>query len=333
MNTVLSFRAALLAATVTLVLVPKAHADGTSSGGIWTLQGENASISTTSPSDRYYVNGIHLGWTSPEGAVPGFIANAGHALLGEGTQRVSLGLTQQLYTPDNTDAINPPTDDEPYAGYLVLNLGFIQDTENTRTMLGANLGVIGRDAGGEIVQNDFHSIIGQKGTHGWAYQLPSEPAVDFLGARIWRIPLGHVGGLETDMLPQISGMAGLTAVYLQPAIGFRIGSGLASDYGPPLLAPSPNGGDAYTTVQPVAWYLFASAASKFVAHDEVLEGSDFQDSRGVEATRVVGTFNVGFAVIWRGLRFSYTQVFQTSRFHNQKGDIHEFGSFAVSGTF
>ncbi len=332
MNSNQSLRAALFAVAALLVFVPKAYAAG-GAGGIWTLQDENASISTTNPTDRYYVNGLHVGWTSPEGAVPGFIANAGHALLGQGTQRISLGLTQQLYTPDDTAAINPPTNDEPYAGYLVINLGFIQDTANTRTILGANLGVIGRDAGGEIVQNNFHSVIDQRGTHGWAYQLPSEPALDFMGAHIWRVPLGHVGGLETDVLPQISGMAGLTAVYVQPAVGIRIGSGLQSDYGPPLLAPSPYGGDAYKVVQPFAWYLFASAASKFVGHDEVLQGSNFQSSRNVPINRVVGTFEVGAAIIWHGLRFSYTQVFQTSRFHNQNGNIHEFGSFAVSGIF
>lgn len=326
------FRAGLLAASALLAVPMAAHATGTSQS-IWTLQDENSSISTTYPHDRYYVNGFHIGWTGPEGYVPGAVADLGHALLGAGTQRVSLGLTQQLYTPFDTDATNPPLDDEPYAGYLVVNLALLQDTDNSRTVLGANIGVIGRDAGGEIVQNGFHSIIGQGGTHGWAYQLPSEPAFDLLGTRVWRLPMGHIGNLETDALPQISAQAGLTAVYVQPAIGFRIGSGLNSDFGPTLMAPSPSGADAYNVVQPFAWYLFGSAAAKFVGHDEVIEGSDFQSSRGVPVTRTVGTFELGGAIVWRGLRFSYTQVFQTSRFHGEQGDIHEFGSFAISGMF
>ena len=258
----------------------------------------------------------------------------GEYVVCKGTTRVSIGLTQQLFTPDDTTAINPPENDEPYAGYLALNLGMIQDGENTRSMLGADLGVIGPDGGGELVQNDFHSIIGQKGTHGWAYQLPNEPAIDFEAARIWRIRLPSVAGLETDTLPQISGMAGLTQDYVQPAIGFRIGSGLASDYGPPLLTQSPTGGDAYTPVQPLAWYLFAGSAAKFVAHDEFLQGADFQSSRGVPIKHVVGTFEVGGAIIWHGLRFSYTQVFQTDTYDGQQGNgIHEFGSFAISGMF
>ncbi len=301
--------------------------------GIWTLQGENASISTSSPSDRYYVNGLHLGWTSPAGDAPAVISGLGNTLFGAGTTRVSIGLTQQIFTPNDTKSINPPTDDEPYAGYLALNLGMIQDGENTRSMLGVDLGVVGSGAGGELVQNNFHSIIGQKGTHGWAYQLPNEPAIDFSAARIWRLSMGSVAGLETDALPQISGMAGLTQDYLQPAIGFRIGSGLSSDYGPPLLTQSPTGGDAYNQVRPLAWYLFAGGAAKFVAHDEFLQGSVFQDSRSVPIKNVVGSFDVGVAVLWRGLRFSYTQVFQTDRFDDQQGSIHEFGSFAISGMF
>lgn len=326
--------ASCLAALGAVVLIPfSAAAQTPQQSGIWTLQDENASISTSSPADRYYVNGVHLGWTSPAGAAPVAITSLGSALFGEGTTRVSIGLTQQIFTPSDTRAINPPVNDEPYAGYLALNLGMIQDGANTRSLLGADLGGIGPYGGGELVQNNFHSIIGQKGTHGWAYQLPNEPAVDFEAARIWRVRLASIAGLETDALPQISGMAGLTQDYVQPAIGFRIGSGLASDYGPPLLTQSPTGGDAYDQVQPLAWYLFASGAGKFVGHDEFLQGANFQSSRSVPIKHVVGTFEAGVVVIWHGLRFSYTQVFQTDRFDGQQGGIHEFGSFAISGMF
>lgn len=324
----------MLAITALLAIPAVARAESASdSSSIWTIQDENASISTTSPTDRYYVNGMHVGWTGPVGTVPQPVAGLGHWLFGDGTQRVSIGLTQQLYTPYQTKAYNPPLNDEPYAGYLALNFALIQDGTNTRSLAGVNLGLIGPGAGGQAVQNGFHNIIGQADTNGWHYQLPNEPAIDFLGERIWRLPMGHIGGLETDALPQISGMAGLTAVYLQPAVGVRIGSGLDADYGPPLLSPSPTGADAYTQVQPFVWYLFASSAAKFVAHDELLQGSLFHNSRGATALPVVGSFEVGAAIIWRGLRFSYVQMFQTDRFTDQVGSIHEFGSFAVSGTF
>ncbi len=311
-----------------------AHADPGFPSGIWTIQDENASISTAAPTDRYYVNGFNLGWTSPEGDVPKPLANLGHAVWGDGTQRINIGIIQQLYTPSDTTAINPPVNDEPYAGYLAGTLNIIQDTANTRSVLGVAAGVIGRDAGGEIVQNDFHAIIGQKGTHGWAYQLPSEPALDFQAARIWRLPIAHFGnGMEADALPQISAMAGLTQDYIQPAVGFRFGQGLDSDFGPPMLAPSPSGADAYQATRPLVWYVFGSAAAKIVGHDEFLQGADFQTSRGVDPNVVVGTFEAGVTVIWRGVRFTYTQAFQTNQFLGEQGSIHEFGSFSAGFSF
>lgn len=301
--------------------------------GSWILQDENASISATTPTDRYYVNGVHLGWTSAAGAAPGSLSNLAGSLFGAGDTRFSIGLTQQLFTPNETKDTNPPMNDEPYAGYLAVNLGLTQDGANTRSLLGMNLGIVGPAAGGRWVQNNFHSLIGQKGTHGWAYQLPTEPAIDFNAARIWRIPMASVAGLQTDALPQIGGMAGLTQDYLQPAIGVRIGSDLDSDYGPPLLTQSPTGGDAYNATQNFGWYLFAGSAAKFVGHDTFLQGTVFRDSRSVPIERVVGSFDVGAVILWQGLRFSYVQVFQTDRFKHQTGDIHEFGSFSVSGVF
>lgn len=332
-----ALRLAVFSPLAVLLFGAAAHAGSASSSplaGIWTLQDENAAISTTTPTDRYYVNGFHLNWTSPEGKVPDFAANLGHALFGEGTQRVSLGVMQQIFTPLDTKRINPDPRDEPYAGYLVATLGLIQDTPHTRTLLGVNAGVLGRDAGAEIVQNGFHSVIGQNGTHGWAYQLPSEPTLDFSAARIWRVPVVRLNnGLEADVLPQISAMAGFTEDYLQPAFGIRFGQGLDADFGPSLLMTAPSGADAYNQARPVVWYVFGSAAAKGVAHDAILQGANFQDSRGVDPYRIVGTFEAGVTVIWRGVRFTYTQVFQTNRFYHQQGTIHEYGSFAVSFTF
>lgn len=313
---------------------PQACAGNDFPSGIWTFQDENASISTQGLTDRYYVNGLHVGWTSNEGAVPAAIANLGHAVLGTGRQRISISLTQKIFTPAATTLINPPVDDEPYAGSLLASFGLIQDTADTRTMLGFDAGVFGRDAGAKIVQNATHTVIGQNKTHGWAYQLPSEPAFDLTAARIWRVPLGSFdGGLEADALPQVSAMVGTTEIYAEPAIVFRIGRGLNGDFGAPLASPGPSGGDAYGASRHFAWYLFSGLGAKFVAHDEYLQGTLFQPSRNVVPYRAVGSVEAGIAVIWHGLRFSFTQVFQTKRFHGQTGGLHEYGSLAVSARF
>lgn len=302
--------------------------------GIWTLQDENASITAFGQSDRYYVNGLNVAWTSPEGDVPGALADLGHAIWGDGTQRISIGIMQQIYTPAATSLVNPPLNQEPYAGYLAANVDLIQDTDTTRSVLGIYAGLIGPDAGAELIQNGFHSFIGQPSTRGWKYQLPNEPAVDIFAARIWRLPVAQFSdGLQMDALPQISAMAGLTQDYVEPAIGLRLGQGLDSDFGPSLLAPSSSGTDAYQASQPFVWYLFASAGAKIVGHDEFLQGTDFTPSRNVDPYRVVGNFEAGITFIVHDIRFSYTQVFQTNRYYGQPGIFHEFGSFSASFVF
>jgi lipid A 3-O-deacylase len=331
-------RLAVFAACCALAAPVAAHAQSApppagESSGIWSIQDENASITTQSLTDRYYVNGFHIGWTSPAGTVPDALAGFGHAIWGDGSQRISISLTQKIYTPGDTAAINPPLNDEPYAGYLAASFGLIQDTTTTRSVLAFSAGVVGRGAGAEIVQNGFHTVIGQHGTHGWAYQLPSEPAFDFLLSRTWRVPVATFGGLAVDALPQLSGMAGTTEIYLQPAVNFRIGEGLDSDFGAPLLRPGPSGSNAYRPTRPFVWYLFAGAGGKFVGHDEFLQGSDFRTSRSVDPYRTVGQFDAGLAIIWHGVRISYTQVFQTKRFHGEVGGIHEYGSLNLAARF
>lgn len=323
-----------ISATISALAIVPARAGTGFPSGIWTFQDENASISTQGLTDRYYVNGLRVGWTSNEGAVPNGISNLGHAVLGRGTQRISVNLTQKIFTPDATALTNPPITDEPYAGSLLASFSLIQDTRNARTILGFDAGVFGRDAGAEIVQNTTHTIIGQNKTHGWAYQLPSEPAFDLTASRIWRMKLASFqDGLEADALPQISAVVGTTEIYAEPAVVFRIGDGLRSDFGAPLASPGPSGGDAYRASHHLVWYLFAGFGGKFVAHDEYLQGSLFQTSRSVSPNRVVGSVDAGITVIWHGLRFSYTQVFQTKRFHGQVGGLHEYGSLAVSARF
>jgi hypothetical protein len=301
--------------------------------GIWSLQDENASVTVAGQTDRYYVNGVNLNWTSLPGAVPAPVAALGHTLFGQGEQRFSLGLLQQLYTPPDTSAIDPSPTQEPYAGYLVAVAGLTQDTATTRTLAQLDLGVIGADAGGELVQNNFHSIIGQKGTHGWAYQLPSEPAVDVSAARIWRVGLPGIYGLQADALPHVGGEVGLTQDNLQSGVALRLGRGLDNDFGLPLLTGPASGGDAYTSPQTVAWYVSLGLNGDLVAYDETLDGADFQPSRHVAAYPAVGSAVVGAGILWHDWRFSYAEVFQTTRYYHQPQTLHEYGSFSLARAF
>jgi lipid A 3-O-deacylase len=300
---------------------------------IWTIQGENASISTSSLTDRYYVNGLRLGWTSGTDVAPGFLDSAANVLWGDGETRIAFDLSQQIFTPKDTAVFDPPPDDRPYAGILLGNFQVFHDTEDSRSHFGVALGVIGPSALAQSVQNGFHQIIGQSKTNGWNYQLKDEPAIEITTGRTWRLPITSFGAVEVDALPELQGGLGNVRIFGEGGAVIRIGQGLASDYGVARVIPGNSGGDAFKPTRPFVWYVFAGADGQAVAQDVTLNGNTFQSSRSVPLTPLVGEIEAGLAMIFYGARLTYTQVFQTQEFQHQKGGLHQFGSLALSVRF
>jgi hypothetical protein len=300
---------------------------------IWTIQGENASISTAGLTDRYYTNGLRLGWTSGTDATPDFLAPVARTLWGDGQMRVSFDLTQQIYTPADTTARVPPPGDRPYAGILMGNFGILEDTNDTRSTLVLGLGVIGPAALGEQVQNGFHDLIGQAHNNGWSSQLKNEPALQITSGRVWRLNTGTLGGLETQALPDLEAGVGTVRIYALSGLTMRIGQGLDSDFGAARLRPGMTGGDAFHPTRPFAWYAFAGFDGQAVAYDATLNGNLFQSSPSVKITPFVGEMQLGFAMMFHGVRLTYTHVLQTQEFQHQKGGLHQFGSLALSVRF
>ncbi|MBN8872869.1 MAG: lipid A deacylase LpxR family protein [Rhodospirillales bacterium] len=300
---------------------------------IWTLQDENASISAGDITDRLYTNGLKLGWTSGTDQVPDVVARLGRSLWGEGLQRVGISLTQQIYTPTNTDISPADPHDRPYAGVLLANFSLLSDTDDTRSVLGVSLGIVGPGSGAEALQNAFHGVIGQGRNQGWGSQIDNTFAFQVLHERTWRLPIAQFAGLETDALPALTVGIGNLRDYAQVGVSFRLGQGLDSDFGVPRVRPGLSGGDAFTPTRPFAWYVFAGANGQAVAYDLLLTQSVFRGGPHVSPVWDVGEMQAGFAVMAYGMRLTFAYVAQTQEFHGQSGGLHQFGSAALSVRF
>jgi hypothetical protein len=276
---------------------------------------------------------LRLGWTSGAGAVPQSLAAVGTALWGSGQQRIGFDLTQQIYTPLGTQAANPDRNDRPYAGLLLGNFSLLSDTDSTRSVLTLSLGVLGPSAGGEQVQNGFHDLFNIPTVKGWSRQIQNTPVVELFHERTWRQPVGTLAGLEVDVLPALGIGVGNLRDYVQAGASVRIGQGLQSDYGTARLRPGISGGDAFRTVRPVAWYVFAGADAQAVGYNLLLQSSPFRSGPHVTPLPVVAELQAGAAVIAHGVRLSVTYVAQTPEFHHQRGGIHQLMSLAVSVRF
>ncbi len=296
-----------------------------------TIQLENDS--TRPGSDNYYTSGERIAYTSPTDQIPAPLAAFGHLLLGDGQQRLGLELSQNIFTPLEDKLANPPLNDRPYAAVLLGTLSLIQDTDTTRTALAMGLGVIGPDALGEQVQNGFHSLIGQGSIGGWGTQIGNQPVIQLTADRTWRLPLGGIGGLETDVLPEATVAAGTFRIYAQAGGTVRIGQGLGSDFGAPRIRPGLTGTDAYVQTQPFVWYVFAGVDGQAVAWDETLDGLPFAASRHVTRQPLVGEFQAGFTLIAWGVRLTAMQVLQSNEFIGQRNGLFEFSSASLSVKF
>jgi hypothetical protein len=257
----------------------------------------------------------------------------GRALYGPGTQRVSINIGQNMYTSADGSVTTLTPGDWPTSAQLLVTGSLIQDTRLTRNTFAVSLGVTGPMAQGEQLQNGFHDLIGQSPNLSWADQLHNEPAFEILNERIYRYEMGKVLGLETDALPELTVGLGNIRVYAQTGATFRIGQGLMSDYGVPMVRPGLSGGDAYKAVRPFAWYVFLGFDGQAVAHDMAIDGNTFQPSPSAKRQPFVGEFQMGFAMIWRGVRLTFAQQFQSAEIRHQRGGLHEMGSISLGVKF
>jgi lipid A 3-O-deacylase len=328
-------RAAGCAAALVLSAAVAAHAQpAPSPGSIWTIQGENDSVSTTpGGSDKNYTSGLRLGWTSGADQGPDAAAELARTVWGDGVTRISFDINQQIYTPTDTALTHPNPRDRPVAAYLGGTISVLQDTANSRSVLALTLGVIGPSALGRQVQNGFHELIHEHINKGWGAQLPDSPAVELVAERTWRVPLVQIGKAETDILPSLTAGVGIVRDYAQAGAILRFGEGLDTDFGVARIRPGVTGGDAYAEAVGVPWYVFVGADGQLVARDAFLDGDLWRRSAHVQHNWLLGEVEAGFAVIWHGTRLSYTQTWQTHAFKGQKGGFFNFGSLTASVRF
>ncbi len=322
-------------AAASLIAAPGLAAPPQDPAGILALQAENDAASTLKgTSDQYYTSGLRLGYTSGTNAVPDALSGLGRAVWGDGVQRISLDISQSIFTPRYTQISPPDPRDRPYAGYLNATLGLLHDSDNARSLLALSLGVIGPSALGRQVQNGFHDLIGDTPNRGWSAQLKDEPAIELLAERTYRLPIAQFHGVETDALPALTAGVGTVRDYVQAGVSFRLGQGLDSDFGAPRIRPGLSGSDAYTPTRPFAWYVFAGADGQGIARDVFLDGSTFR-ARGpsVDKRPYLGEFQAGLAAMLYGVRVTYTQTWQTDSFKGQKSGLFNFGSLALSARF
>lgn len=288
--------------------------------------------------DRNYSSGLLLAIGSASADLPqplAWLDRQLDILQGPGVLRWGASLNHAIFTPQNIRARVPDPLDRPYAGLLLGSLSLHRVTPRSLSTVELQAGILGPAAGGEQVQNSFHALIGSPKARGWSYQLSNTFVAALALDRKWRVPVAQWGGVSVEAVPSASLTAGNLNVYGGLGGILRFGQGLEADFGPPRIRPSLAGSAFFQPSEDrprdaLGWYVFGGVEGRLVAHDITLAGTG---GRSVDARPAVADFSAGAAVIWRGMRLSYTQVWRTEEFYGQRGGMQNFGSINLSFRF
>lgn len=297
-------------------------------------------------SDKHYTQGLRLSDLAPDLGTQSawndpfnFLAELAPVFAEDGTdipyaRRYSLFLGQSIFTPKNLTLKDPSMHDRPYGGWLYAGTGLLQESD--RKMLEnfeIDLGVVGPAALGEVVQNDFHQLIGAQQAKGWADQIQNEPGVMLSYERLCRLPLIGDGNNGVDVVPQAGATIGNVFTYGDAGALLRIGRNLHADYGPARIRPALSGTDYFDSNQldgDFGSYFFAGAQGRVVGRNIFLDGNTFRQSPSVAKKTYVADLQAGFSMFWSSaIRADFSVVERTEEFIGQKTP-DEIGTAALS---
>lgn len=301
--------------------------------GIFSIVYENDVFAHT---DNGYTNGVRFSWLSSEAQAPHWVKWASDflPLASSGEKRLSISAGQSMFTPADLRQKAPILNDRPYAGWLYGTIGIVSDTGKTLDNVMLTVGVVGPYSLAGQTQKFVHRHITDSTIpQGWDNQLKNEPGIIFTYERKLR-SLYQITpfGIGVDFTP--SAGVNLGNVETDAIVGamFRLGYDLPADYGPPRVRPSLPGSDFFIPTQEVSGYLFAGVEGKGVARNIFLDGNTFARSQSISKEPFVGSAQVGVALTYGEARLSYTQVFMTREFAQQKNP-EEFGVVTLSYRF
>mgnify|MGYP000843937793 CR=1 FL=1 len=308
--------------------------------GTFSVRLENDFIGDT---DGHYTHGTRFEWVAGDAtAGPEALRDALDFLFPFGDLsggRIGFALGQNIYTAEDTSTADLVENDRPYAGWLYVGASLSDETPlgpgrrfSNLTTVELDLGIVGPDAYGKQVQNGYHSLAGFDKAHGWSHQLKNEPAASLIMSRTWRSAPLDLGPLSADFLPAVDGSVGNVTVHGGGGALFRIGQGLDIDYGPARNPPFYSPATIANPGRDFAWYVFAGADGRVVAHNIFLDGNTFADSHSVDRKWLVGDLRFGAAILVSGVKIEFSETIRSKEFTEQD-DPDRFATLTLSARF
>lgn len=297
--------------------------------------------------DQGYSNGFLVSWVSPNLAnyqddpcLPQAIRslNRGLRLLQRqplDEQNMTLGFGQMMYTPTNRERRDLISNDRPYAGALMLSVGYNARRGDELRTSQLRLGMVGPAARAGEVQTWWHRIIGVDRFRGWHNQLHDELVVQLIHERRTRVARWESSaGWGWDLVRHWGGSLGNFATYANVGGEWRVGRRIPDDFGTAPLRPAGENTAPVRVPRDKGWsgHLFAAVDARWVLHDITLDGNTFRASHSVRKRPFVADLGYGIAIYHGPWRLALARYHRTREFRGQH-EVPVYGTITVGRRF
>lgn len=250
-------------------------------------------------------------------------------------QNMTVGIGQVMYTPNDNERAGPIENDRPYAGALMVSLGYnARKGDHLRTSQ-VRIGMVGPSARAKQTQTWWHDLIGAERFHGWDNQLRDEPVLQLIHER--RKRLGRrIGdsGWGWDLTRHWGASLGNFATYANAGGEWRFGFHLPDDFGTAPLRPAGENTSPLKMVPGREWngHMFVAADARGMLHDITLDGNTFKSGHSVDKRHLVADIGYGIAVYRSNWRFAFARYHRTREFEGQE-EIPVYGTITIGRRF
>ncbi len=237
---------------------------------------------------------------------------------------ITFSIAQQMFTPEDLNSTEPIVGDRPYAGWLYLQTSLHQSSAKHLDSLSLKVGVVGQNAQMERVQKFIHWLIGSPEPQGWDNQIGSKPGIQLDYQHKWRYIPGDFLGMESDVIPYVSGELGNVAIKASAGASWRVGYNIPNDFGDSPIDEYGDNGVPVSAIRDCrykskwSYYFNFGVGASYVLYDVFLDGTTLNDEQLVHKyhTRVFG--NYGATLRYDHYALSYMRMHYTKEYTTQE---------------
>lgn len=275
--------------------------------------------------DMQFSNGIYFTHRTHKKDTPEFIKKSADIIpslsIKDGivANRYSLGVGQEMHTPDDIGNRELQLNRNPFVGFLFFKLGKEEITHEYKKRSFLYMGVVGPWSFAGKTQREFHALFDMTNPRGWRNQIDNE------------FVFMHESGIEirdlqikynTNKLEQSSGYK-LKLGTWYTGLEFFLSHKFGQNY--ELFSTSQN--------KEFSWFLFNTPYIQAVLRDMTLDGNTFRNSHSVEKEPFVYGNEWGIQFEYNGYALKLYNKTQSKIFKEQDKRFHIWGGFSITKLF